>query len=123
MRVGSLCLILLSVTLAALAQICLKIGMRSGASDPKAVEGMVAAALAAGLNSYSLLGLGLYGVSMVVWMLVLTKVDVSQAYPFVGLGFVVTMILGHQVLGESISSLRLIGTLLVVAGVVCLAKG
>ncbi|MBF5095572.1 EamA family transporter [Azospirillum sp. INR13] len=59
---------------------------------------------------------------MVVWLAVLAKVEVTMAYPFVGLGFLVTLALGVLLLGESMSLTRLIGTLLVVLGVVLTAQ-
>jgi multidrug transporter EmrE-like cation transporter len=123
MRFSTLGLILLSVTLSALAQISLKIGVTAAFGRAGMVKGVVESALAVATNGHALIGLGLYGASMIVWMGVLAKVDVSQAYPFVGVGFVLTMVLGNQMLGESISLLRLLGTLMVVAGVACLAKG
>lgn len=48
----------------------------------------------------------------------LARLDVSMAYPFVGLGFILTMLLVFFVLGESLSTMRIVGTLLITAGVV-----
>lgn len=59
---------------------------------------------------------------MVVWLAVLAKVEVTMAYPFVGLGFLVTLALGVLLLGETMSLTRVIGTLLVVLGVVLTAQ-
>lgn len=123
MRFSTLGLIFLSVTLSALAQISLKIGVTAASGRAGMAKGVVESVLAVATNGHALIGLGLYGASMIVWMGVLAKIDVSQAYPFVGIGFVLTMVLGNQMLGESISLLRLLGTLMVVAGVACLAKG
>ena len=50
------------------------------------------------------LGLGLYGASAVLWLWVLSRLDVSLAYPLVSLGFVVTMGLGIVWLGEPFST-------------------
>jgi multidrug transporter EmrE-like cation transporter len=60
--------------------------------------------------------------SMVFWLYVLTKVEVSRAYPFVGLGFVGTMLFAHFLLHEPITLQKLIGTMLVVSGVFLLAR-
>ena len=46
----------------------------------------------------------------------------SMAYPFVGLGFVMTMLLGWAFLNEDIGLLRIVGTLLIVAGVVLVSR-
>jgi len=119
-----LLLILFSVTLSAVAQIALKFGVSKveamrPAADPM---GLLSTLLAYGGNGYVLLGLLTYGVGAVVWLLVLARLDVSQAYPYVGLGFIVTMILGILLLQESVTLPRVIGTLLVVAGVSLVAR-
>ncbi|MBA4267212.1 MAG: hypothetical protein C0453_19215, partial [Comamonadaceae bacterium] len=67
-------------------------------------------------------GLVLYFGAALVWLVVLSRVEVSLAYPFVGLGFIVTMLLGWSLLGETLSLPRLLGTLLIAGGVVVLAR-
>lgn len=68
------------------------------------------------------LGLLLYGGSAVLWLWVLSRLDVSLAYPLVSLGFVVTFALGVWWLGEPFSWTRLAGCTLIVAGVAVLAR-
>lgn len=67
-------------------------------------------------------GVGLYFLSMVVWLYVLSRIDVSLAYPFVGLGIVVTTILGQYVLGEPVTAERWVGCVVVVAGLVLVSR-
>jgi len=81
----------------------------------------MASVIAIGLNPWVFSGLSLYFLVHMVWLLVLAKVDLSFAYPFVGLGFILTMILGKFVMGDEISIQRLMGTLLVIAGVLMIA--
>jgi drug/metabolite transporter (DMT)-like permease len=57
-----------------------------------------------------------------LWLLVLSKVDVSLAYPFVGLGFIMTMLLGWLFLHEGVGVERIIGTLLIAGGVVLVSR-
>lgn len=116
-------LILFSVSLSAIAQIVLKTGM----SSPSVTQVMklgspFAMAIQIALNPWVLGGLGLYFLGAMVWLFVLARVDVSVAYPFVGLGFILTMILGKYVMGDDITVSRLAGTLLVAAGVVLIAR-
>ena len=116
-------LILLSVTLSAIAQISLKIGMSSPAVSTALARGEAGQiALSVVATPHILTGLACYGLGMVVWLAVLAKVEVTMAYPFVGLGFLVTLALGVLLLGETMSLTRLIGTLLVVLGVVLTAQ-
>ena len=67
-------------------------------------------------------GLALYLFGAILWLLVLAQIDVTQAYPFVGLGFLITMALGMLLLGESVSSARIAGTVLVATGVLLVAR-
>jgi multidrug transporter EmrE-like cation transporter len=67
-------------------------------------------------NKFIFGGFALYGLGAVVWLKVLSTWDVSKAYPLVGLGFGLTVIVG-MALGESVSALRVLGVLLICEGV------
>jgi multidrug transporter EmrE-like cation transporter len=117
-------LILASVSLSALAQIVLKAGM----STPSVVGAMHNAAardfvFEVATNPRVVGGLTLYFASAALWLLVLARMPVSAAYPFVGLGFVMTLLLGWLFLDETVNAVRLGGTLLVALGVVLIARG
>jgi len=116
-------LICASVLLSSIAQIVLKGGMSSPGVSVAGVQGFGLPMLQAIATSPKvILGLGIYFASAAVWLLVLARVDVSLAYPFVGLGFVVTMLLAWAVHGEVLSTGRIAGTLMICAGVVVLAR-
>jgi multidrug transporter EmrE-like cation transporter len=116
-------LILFSVSLSALAQVALKMGMSSAAvARALSEEPAFGVARAIATDWRILGGLALYFSSAAAWLFVLARLEVSAAYPFVGLGFVLTMGLGWWLLGDAISATRLVGTLLVAAGVVLIAK-
>lgn len=119
-----LLLIMLSVTISAVAQIALKAGM-SDASIQRALAMGPSLSLLAGvaLNPFVLAGLTLYFCGAIVWLMVLAKVQVSTAYPFVALGFVITALLGRFFFGDTFSFAKIAGTLLIGAGVVVLARG
>lgn len=115
-------LILLSVTLSAIAQIVLKHGMTAVATRDALAVGGLHAITTILTNAYVIGGLALYGLGMVFWLGVLSRVDVSQAYPFVGLGFLLTMAFGILLLGEPFSLGRATGTLMVLLGVLLVAR-
>ena len=115
-------LILVSVSMSAIAQTVLKYGMSDSAIKDAMALGGVHIAKAIMLNSYIWLGLGIYGAGTVLWLGVLSKIDVSQAYPFVGLGFLLTMAFGVFLLGEPLSMGRVAGTLMVLGGVLLVAN-
>jgi multidrug transporter EmrE-like cation transporter len=115
--------IVLSVSLSAAAQVLLKAGM----SRPSVLAALAGgnhahAAAAIATSAWVVGGLTLYFASAAVWLLVLARIPVSAAYPFVGLGFVLTMLFGWLALGENLSAMRVAGTLLVAAGVVVIAR-
>jgi drug/metabolite transporter (DMT)-like permease len=113
-----LVLILGSVTLSALAQLVFKLGMSSAAVQLALNQGHSLQTIwTVAINPSVIAGFVFYGLGAIVWLLVLSRVDVSLAYPFVGLGFVLVMFLGWLVLGEQVGPVRLVGTLFVVIGV------
>lgn len=111
----SLILILLSVGLSAIAQIAMKAGV-SGASA-SASTGVLGSYLAMLAAPKVLLGLACYGLGALIWLRVLSMMDVSQAYPFVAVGFVLTMALGFILLGETPHLTRLLGVGFILVGV------
>ncbi len=116
------CLILFSVAASAVAQLLLKVGMSQAAvPDAESVKGTLAALMWGAQNVWVVGGLGLYFFSALVWLKVLAKVDLSFAYPFVGLGFVMTMLLGKIALDETVSTQRFVGTLCIVLGILFIA--
>ena len=108
---------LLSVALSVAAQFALKAGMSDqGVRDalaPPYSLGNVASVIA---NKYVLGGFLLYGLGAVIWLGVLSKWDVSKAYPLVGLGFALTLLIGWLA-GEQVTLQRIGGVLLICAGV------
>ncbi len=117
------CLIIFSVGLSALAQISLKRGMSSDAVGKSFdATNFIEIIQTIFSSPYVILGLSLYGFGAVLWLFVLAKLDVTTAYPFVGLGFILTMILGAWLLGETLTVSKIIGTLLVSIGIVFVAR-
>lgn len=115
MSLKGLTLILLSVGLSAIAQIAMKAGV-SGAAAASS-SGLLGSYVAMLTAPRVLLGLACYGLGALIWLRVLTMLDVSQAYPFVALGFVLTMVLGFVLLGEPPHQTRLLGAGFILAGV------
>lgn len=118
MNMNLLGLILGSVGASAIAQLLLKLGMSSGPVQQALGQGSTLHAAWIVTTSWQVLaGLSLYGIGAAIWLLVLARIDLSLAYPFVGLGFIVTMVLGWSMLDEPVGFARLTGTLLVASGV------
>lgn len=124
MTIKIILFIIASVSLSAFAQIVLKMGMSNAkVQNDLMIAGNILEKLFIALtNVYVISGISMYVFSMILWLVVLAKIDVSVAYPFVGLGFIITMILGFLLLGEQITAMRVMGTILVVCGVLMVSS-
>jgi drug/metabolite transporter (DMT)-like permease len=63
-----------------------------------------------------------YGVSLFLWMIVLSKVEVSFAYAFSSLGYALVAVMGAIFLGEHISILRIAGIAIVCLGILLISR-
>jgi len=122
MTVVSLALILMAVILGAAAQLMLKAGANAVGTFPFDPGTLAAAAFKLAVEPRVLAGVALYAASLVAWILALSRVEVSIAYPMVALGYVITVLAAWWWLGESVTPLRLAGVALIVLGVVVVAK-
>lgn len=116
-----LALILGSVALSAAAQVLLKLGVTAVRERLPVDATVTSTVIVAFVDPAVIGGLGLYAVGAVLWIGALSRADLSQAYPFVGLGFVLTSAISYTLLGETPNVGRLVGTALVVLGVVVIA--
>jgi multidrug transporter EmrE-like cation transporter len=122
MNVVSFCIILAGVMLNAVAQLALKASVRE--------MGAISLNLASSATAFSRLafepflwaGLVCYGISVVVWILALSRVDVSIAYPMLSMGYIVNALLAWQLFGEVMNPARIIGMSIILLGVYVLAR-
>ena len=115
-------LILLSVSLNAAAQILMRWGMlRVG--EVSLAQSLVTALPRMISNVFLWLAMASYGISIVTWMVVLSRVEVSYAYAFSSLGFILVAIIGALILKEPIPAQRVAGIAVVCIGIIILAKG
>lgn len=112
----------LSICFSVAAQFSLKAGM-SNAAVKSAMSGPMSpqTLLTVFSNIKVLGGFVLYGLGAVVWLSVLSKWDVSKAYPIVGLGFLMTILIGAM-LGEQVNMARIAGAMLICCGVFLVAR-
>jgi multidrug transporter EmrE-like cation transporter len=73
-------------------------------------------------EGYFIAGVTFYGVSLVVWILGLSRVPVSLAYPMLSLGYIVNAIAAHYLFGEAVTAQRWRGIGFIVAGVYLVAR-
>lgn len=120
----SVALILLSISIAVGGQLLLKIGInRMGISDFSSLSAVGGFFYGIIKNPIVLAGLFLYVMSAAIWLIVLSTVDLSFAYPFIGLTYVLILVVSKFILKEDVNPLRWIGALIITAGVVVLSRG
>ena len=115
-------LVLAGVLLNATAQLLIKAGAQTAGQFSFTAGHILRAGLHFATQWQILAGLACYAISVVVWILALTRVQVSLAYPMLSLGYVVTAFAAWGLFGESLSAQKLLGIGIIIAGVVLLAR-
>lgn len=120
----NLIIILATVLLSALAQVCLKVGAK--AVDDRQLSGLNAETLihvlAVFRDPYIFFGLIMYALSAVSWVWVLSRVDISVAYPFVSLSFLITLAFGVWLFDEPVTAMKISGTFLIMLGCILITR-
>ena len=111
MSLASFAFILTGVLLNAGAQLLLKAGTNARPLG-----------LALAIEPHILAGLACYVVSVVVWVIALSKVPVSIAYPMLSIGYVVNAVAAYYLLGETVTPMRLAGIGVIIVGVFIVAR-
>ena len=114
--------ILISVLAGAIGQILLKKGMGSMGPLTLSVNQLGNILWRMGTNPYVVAGLAIYLGGTVFWLTALSRVDLSYAYPFASLSYVVMLIASWALFKENITPLRLVGTLVACAGVFLISQ-
>jgi multidrug transporter EmrE-like cation transporter len=113
----SFALILAGVLLNAAAQLLLKAGTNAVGHFEFSAANVVPVGLRLALEPFILGGVACYVVSLVVWIMALSRVEVSIAYPMLSIGYVVNALAAWYLFGESLTALKLTGIGFVVVGV------
>lgn len=114
----NLLLIVVSVLFNAAAQLFLKKGMLLIGNIAVNMDGIVSMIPKLLINPFIWGGFGCYGISILLWLVVLSKVEVSYAYPFLSIGYIVTAFIGYFFFGESMGFYKVCGILVICFGIV-----
>jgi multidrug transporter EmrE-like cation transporter len=115
-------LLMLGVLLNAAAQLLLKAGTNRVGEFAFSLDNVVPIGAKLVANPPILAGLACYVVSVVVWILGLSRVPVSIAYPMLSVGYIVNAFAAWMLFGESITAQKLVGIGFIVIGVYLVAK-
>jgi multidrug transporter EmrE-like cation transporter len=108
----SIIYILISVVLGAIAQVLMKFGASTKSEH----------LLSMYLNFYTICGLMIYGVSAILWIYALSKVQLSVAYPMVSIGYIIVILLSFLIFKESINLYKIIGLIGIIISVLFISK-
>ncbi len=115
-------MILVSVTSGVAGQTCLKLGLTRAAADGSGGgEGLISLLKLIVTTPLVVVGLLLYAVGAVAWIAVLRRMDLSYAYPFLALNFVLIALVSQWFLGETIPALRWVGIGAICVGILAIA--
>ncbi len=122
MTAASLAFILLAVLLSAGGQLLLKAGTNAVGTFPFDPASLASAGLRLAAEPRVIAGVVAYFLSMLAWLLALSRVPVSVAYPMLSLGYVLTVLAAWWWFGEAVTAQRLAGVGLIVLGVLLVAR-
>ena len=110
-------IILIPILISAIAQIVLKIGIGSATISGRLADYFIKTLT----TPLVLLGLGLYGLGALLWLVVLSREDVRFAFPLVSLAYIIAIFLSAIFLKEQVNWARVIGPALIMAGIFVIA--
>jgi len=123
MSIKTAALAILSVVLATGGQLLLRAGMEKvGYIGAPQISRPVKLFVTVATNIQVVIGLSLFVASAVSWLIVLSRTSLSVAYPFAGMTYVFTALFSKFALHEKVPSLRWLGILLVLTGIVIVGR-
>jgi len=122
MSAVSFSLILAGVLLNAAAQLLLKAGTNAVGHFEFSIENALPVGMRLALEPHILGGIFCYLISLVVWIMGLSRVPVSVAYPMLSIGYAINAVAAWYLFGESLTALRLTGIGFIIVGVFLVAK-
>lgn len=123
MSIRTVILALFSVFLATAGQLVLKTGMTRVGYIGGERLGKPVALLVQLISTWQVvLGLGLFFISAGFWLLVLSRVPLSFAYPFAGLTYLLIALFGKFVLREQVPGVRWLGIAMIIVGILVVGK-
>ena len=118
----SFALILTGVLLNAAAQLLLKAGTNAVGHFEFHVDNVIPVGLKLAFEPHIMGGMACYAISLVVWIMALSRVPVSIAYPMLSIGYVINAFVAYSWFGEPLAAQKLLGIGFIVVGVFLVAR-
>ena len=122
MSLTAFSLLLTGVLLNAAAQLFLKAGTLRIGEFAFSMENIVPIGWRLATQPFIVAGVGCYAISLIVWIMGLSRVPVSIAYPMLSIGYIISAVAAWYLFGESLTAQKLIGIGFIVIGVYLVAK-
>lgn len=111
-------LMILSVSLVnAFAQLFIRKAMTKYSDYHFEIEQLYSLLLSLITNSYLILGIVCYVLGMIIWMIILSKFEVSLVYPMVSISYIFTALLAYFAFNEPLTLNKIVGILVICLGV------
>jgi len=115
-------LVLFCMVLNTVAQLLLKEAMIHIGGFSFTWQNLIPISLKIVMSPYIIAGLFCYVISVGFWLLVLSRVDVGVAYPLTSIAFILTAIAAYVFLGEPLSITRMLGIVVIIAGIYLITR-
>jgi drug/metabolite transporter (DMT)-like permease len=110
----------ISISLAIVGQLLMKQGMMIFGTFP--VTQLLAKMIPMVFQPYVFLGILCFAVSSIFWLVVLSRIDLSMAYPMVSIAYIVTAIFSYYIFKENVTLIRWIGIITICFGVFLISR-
>jgi multidrug transporter EmrE-like cation transporter len=122
MNLVSFALIFTGVMLNAAAQILMKSGTNAIGHFEFSTANILPIGLKLATEWHIIVALCCYALSVVIWILALSRVPVSIAFPMLSMAYVVNALAAYYLLGEPFSSTKLVGMGVIILGVIIISR-
>jgi len=122
MNIVSFALIFTGVMLNAAAQILMKAGTNSVGYFEFSMENILPIGWKLATEWHIVVALGCYALSVVIWILALSRVPVSIAFPMLSMAYIVNAVAAWYLLGEAFSMTKVVGMGVIILGVIIISR-
>jgi multidrug transporter EmrE-like cation transporter len=117
LNLHALALAVICIALVVAGQVLMKLAIVRSGGMPVLEIGIAGLVRKFAAVPYILIGFALYGVSAILWLQVLSKLDFSVAFPMVSVTYIGTLFVGRFMFNEPVNTFRIVGVLLICSGV------
>ncbi len=116
-------LLLFNVIFSVLGQILLKQGMNQVGEISGSFQQMAPKLIQALMNPFVVGGIGVYGSTTLIWLVVLSRIKLSVAYPMISLGYIFSILFSWLLFKEDVPKIRVLGAFVICIGVYLVSMG